>query len=87
MLLQLSGIGNPADFTKFGIQTRINNTAVGANLVDHVTVALVYSVNTTDTYDDLYRNPTIQANAASRYALNKTGPVSINSVSKPTQRY
>ena len=39
-LLQLSGIGNPAKLSKFGIDTVINNPHVGQNITDHSCVAL-----------------------------------------------
>lgn len=38
-LLQLSGIGDPADLQKIGVDTKVENPGVGKNLLDHLSVA------------------------------------------------
>lgn len=42
-LLQLAGIGNPADLTAAGVQTRVDLPGVGANLQDHLEVYLQHA--------------------------------------------
>lgn len=81
MLLQLSGIGNPADFNKFGIQTRINNPHVGSNLTDHITVVPIWSINITNTYDDLYRNTSVLNAGLATYTSSASGPIAEDPIS------
>lgn len=38
-LLQLSGIGDPTDLQKIGVDTKIHLPGVGKNLLDHLSVA------------------------------------------------
>lgn len=49
-ILEYSGIGNPSILTEYGIEVKVNNSAVGQNLQDQTTMAiigLVLGANTT----------------------------------------
>ncbi|TFY77151.1 hypothetical protein EWM64_g6861, partial [Hericium alpestre] len=74
-LLLNSGIGPKKDLAAVGIKTIVDLPSVGQNLSDHPSLSLKYQVNTTDTWDDLWRNQT-QANAAFQlWSTNRTGPL------------
>ncbi|WP_373504066.1 GMC family oxidoreductase [Aestuariivirga sp.] len=45
-LLMLSGIGDPAELARLGVQTVVGSPQVGLNLQDHVSVILMYSRKT-----------------------------------------
>lgn len=49
-LLQLSGIGDPADLEKHGIEVRHNLPGVGKNLQDHMDFTLAYKSADTDNF-------------------------------------
>lgn len=56
----LSGIGDPAVLNPLSISLVKNNTFVGKNLQDHPLAAQVWNVNTTSSFDDIYRNQTLE---------------------------
>jgi choline dehydrogenase-like flavoprotein len=55
-LLQLSGIGDKATLQAAGISTIVNNPSVGMNMSDHALVPGVFSVNSTDTFETVFRD-------------------------------
>ncbi|KAF7798260.1 hypothetical protein EIP86_009477 [Pleurotus ostreatoroseus] len=63
-ILELSGIGNPAILSKFGIKTIIDLPGVGENLrmfrEDHIGVPTIAEVNTKDETMDVLADPEIQ---------------------------
>jgi len=74
-LLQLSGIGAKKDLKAVGIKTIVNNPSVGANFTDHALLPNVFKVNTTETFDTLFRNQTLINEALSEWVESKTGPL------------
>ncbi|KAF9457987.1 hypothetical protein BDZ94DRAFT_1226987 [Collybia nuda] len=74
-ILQLSGIGGTSDLMRVGIKTIFNNPSVGQNLSDHPLLANEYSVKGTESYDEIFRSPTILNTNIERWLQNKTGPL------------
>lgn len=76
-LLQLSGIGPGATLAALGIETVLDNPAVGGNLQDHL--AVVYSFKATrPTLNGELHSPLRQALAGVRYLLTRRGPLSLS---------
>ncbi|KAF7356033.1 Aryl-alcohol-oxidase from pleurotus Eryingii [Mycena venus] len=59
-LLMNAGIGDPTVLSSLGIKPRVNLPDVGKNLSVHTGVSLGYFVNSTDTFDDIFRNLTVR---------------------------
>ncbi|WP_199155302.1 GMC family oxidoreductase [Chromobacterium sp. ASV23] len=76
-LLQLSGIGDEARLAGLGIPTVRHLPAVGRNLQDHLCVSFYYK-SSRKTLNDELGNPLGQAWAALRYAVNRSGPLSLS---------
>lgn len=51
-ILQLSGIGDPSHLSSIGVEPVVRSPAVGANLHDHPTVAVIHESTKPDTLDD-----------------------------------
>jgi len=76
-ILQLSGIGPGALLSSHGIETILDNPAVGANLQDHL--AVVYSFKASrPTLNDELHSPWRQMIAGLRYLLARRGPMSLS---------
>jgi choline dehydrogenase len=76
-LLQLSGIGPGALLREHGIDTVLDNPAVGGNLQDHL--AVVYSFKATrPTLNDELHSRLGRTMAGIRYLLTRSGPVSLS---------
>lgn len=76
-LLQLSGIGDKETLSKHNIPLVTHSPAVGQNLQDHLCVSYYYRANRKTLNDDL-GHIFGQAKAAFKYALNRSGPLSIS---------
>lgn len=74
-LLQLSGIGNKKDLAALGITTIVNNPSVGMNMSDHALVANPFLVNNNNTFDSIFRTPSILAADLAQWQANQTGPL------------
>lgn len=74
-LLQLSGIGAKEDLKAAGIKTIVNNPSVGANFTDHALLPNVFLVNTTETFDTLFRDSDKLNDAITEWATTQTGPL------------
>jgi choline dehydrogenase len=72
-LLQLSGIGNPAELRAAGIETRVESPEVGHNVQDHLGVYLKYASKDPVTLYRLFR-PDRALGAFGRAWLFGTGP-------------
>ncbi|KAF8920580.1 aryl-alcohol-oxidase from pleurotus Eryingii [Mucidula mucida] len=72
MLLMLSGIGDKDELKDLGISTVVNNPSVGKNLTDHPLLASVYSVQGTDSFDDVFRGDNLEK-AIGEWMQNGTG--------------
>ncbi|KAF9259582.1 hypothetical protein L218DRAFT_874403 [Marasmius fiardii PR-910] len=71
-LLELSGIGPQDELQKFNIPVVVNSTEVGRNLADHPLLSLYY-VNSTNTFDDVLRNSTLEGQWLEQWDANRTG--------------
>jgi choline dehydrogenase len=76
-LLQLSGIGDPALLTRYGIEVVAANPAVGRNLQDHLAVSYFYR-SKVPTLNNAYRSFSGKARAALRYLASRRGPLAMS---------
>jgi choline dehydrogenase len=76
-LLQLSGIGDPADLAAAGIVPRHALAAVGKNLQDHLAVAYFYR-SSRPTLNDQLRPLSGKVRAGLRYLIDRGGPLSMS---------
>ena len=74
-LLELSGIGSPAILTPFSIPIVHANTAVGANLFDHMACGISLEVAPGMPSLDGLRDPTVLGAAIAAYTEARTGPL------------
>lgn len=75
-ILERSGVGSPDLLRQLGIETVIENTAVGDNLQDHIYVPIGFAANPgVPTNEDFY-NETFFEQAYASYLANHTGPLS-----------
>lgn len=75
-ILMHSGIGDPTMLSEFGIETLVNQPAVGRNLQDHLQARPVFKCNSSTINSEtggLFR----QAMIALQYAYNRTGPMTM----------
>lgn len=75
ILLQLSGIGDKSELSALGIKTIVDSPSVGKNLSDHVLQPNIFSVNTSATYDDIFRGSPELATDLQRWNQTRTGPL------------
>jgi len=76
-LLQASGIGPGALLQEFGIEVVVDAPAVGAHLQDHLAVSYYFRASE-PTLNDLLHPLSGRARAALRYALDRSGPLSLS---------
>ena len=76
-LLQLSGIGDPAQLHKLGIAPLIDAPAVGRNLQDHLAVSYFYKTSVPTLNDEL-RPLFGKIKAGLRYMMDRGGPLSMS---------
>lgn len=74
-LLQVSGVGNPADLTALDIPVVHAQPEVGRNLQDHLQSRLIYKCTKPITTNDDLRTLWGQARIGLRWILRKEGPV------------
>ncbi|ESK81149.1 aryl-alcohol oxidase [Moniliophthora roreri MCA 2997] len=73
-LLLLSGIGPKTDLEALDIPLILDSPAVGANLTEHPLLTNVFSVTpSTETFDEVLRNTTLQAELLAQWEANRTG--------------
>lgn len=75
-ILMMSGIGDPENLSDLGIETHQALTGVGKNLQDHLQARLVFKCNE-PTLNDEVRGLFNQARIALRYALFRSGPMTM----------
>lgn len=75
-ILMLSGLGDAAQLKDNGIEVIKNLPGVGKNLQDHLQARLVYKCNV-PTLNDEVQSLFGQAMIAMKYALNRSGPMTI----------
>ncbi|KAI0085566.1 aryl-alcohol-oxidase from pleurotus Eryingii [Irpex rosettiformis] len=76
-LLMLSGIGDSTTLSKFGIKTIVNSPDVGKNLQDHPLVTSSFTVNSTNTLDNLNFDPTFAAQQLQLWQNGHTGQLGL----------
>lgn len=79
-ILQLSGIGAPADLEPLNIPVLVNNTQVGKNLQDHPLLPNIFSVEGDLSLDHILRDPAQIGAAIAQWQANRTGFISNNVV-------
>lgn len=77
-ILQLSGIGDPADLTPLKIPVLVNSPMVGKNMMDHPLLPNIWNVNGNDSFDHILRNANLLQASISQWATNKTGFIANN---------
>ncbi|KAJ5363131.1 hypothetical protein N7541_003975 [Penicillium brevicompactum] len=76
-ILELSGIGDPEILKAAGVECKVSNTGVGANVQDHnITIALFEVQPSVVTLDTLSQVPEAMAAAGKQYAEENSGPLS-----------
>ena len=76
-LLMLSGIGDPDQLKKVGIEPLVAARAVGRNLQDHLAVSYFYKTRTA-TLNDILHPALGKALAGMRYIFDRSGPLSMS---------
>ena len=76
-LLQLSGVGNPADLQAAGLAVKHALPGVGANLQDHLQLRTAWRVRGVPTLNTRYHSWWGKAAMAVEYALRQSGPLSM----------
>ncbi|KAI0684746.1 aryl-alcohol oxidase-like protein [Cerioporus squamosus] len=77
-LLMLSGIGDSSELARHNIETVVDLPDVGQHLQDHPWVPLQWLVNTTDTLDQIARDPKLLDAAMAFYNSTKRGVLANN---------
>jgi choline dehydrogenase len=76
-ILMRSGIGPVAHLREHGIVPRLDRPGVGANLHDHLQIALRYRIEGAKTLNAAMNSRLAQAGMALRYALTRRGPLTM----------
>jgi choline dehydrogenase len=76
-LLQLSGVGPAELLQKHGIDVVLDAPGVGRDLQDHMQVRVVMRCPKPITLNDVVNNPVRRVFAGLRYAVSRTGPLTI----------
>ncbi|KAF9517672.1 GMC oxidoreductase [Hydnum rufescens UP504] len=72
-ILLLSGIGDKAQLDEFNIPVVRHLPDVGKNLQDHTILFNQWYVNSTDTWDGVFRDPKVLEQAQIQFDTNRTG--------------
>ncbi|CCM06045.1 uncharacterized protein FIBRA_08291 [Fibroporia radiculosa] len=72
-ILLLSGIGDTASLESVGVTPLVNLSDVGQNLIDHPLLANAWLVNSTNTFEKVERNATLEAEIYEAWYTNGTG--------------
>lgn len=79
-LLQLSGIGPAAHLRERGITPVLDLPAVGANLMDHFYISLMFRCSRAITINELANSPLRKLKAGMDYVLFNKGPLASNGI-------
>ncbi|WP_020660504.1 GMC family oxidoreductase [Amycolatopsis benzoatilytica] len=74
-LLQLSGIGDPEDLGRAGVEVRHALPGVGKNLQDHCDLDIIYQLHRYQSMDRLQRPVPAAVSAGIQYLAFRTGPL------------
>ncbi|KDQ32843.1 hypothetical protein PLEOSDRAFT_1098824 [Pleurotus ostreatus PC15] len=72
-ILLHSGIGDAGDLARVGIQSIHQLPSVGRNFTDHILAGLTWFANSTDTFEKVGRNPSLQAILLEEWKTSGTG--------------
>ncbi|KAF4579474.1 hypothetical protein EYR36_001287 [Pleurotus pulmonarius] len=72
-ILLHSGIGDAGDLARVGIQSVHQLPSVGRNFTDHILGGLTWFANSTDTFETVGRNASLQAMLLEEWRTNGTG--------------
>ncbi|KAF7440035.1 hypothetical protein PC9H_000376 [Pleurotus ostreatus] len=72
-ILLHSGIGDAGDLAPVGIQSIHQLPSVGRNFTDHILAGLTWFANSTDTFEKVGRNPSLQAILLEEWKTSGTG--------------
>lgn len=75
-LLMLSGIGDKRALAAAGVAPLVHLPSVGQNMTDHVLLGMAYAVNSSATFDDVFRSADVQRRYRDEWAAKRTGPLS-----------
>ncbi|KAJ7586731.1 hypothetical protein C8J56DRAFT_1014658 [Mycena floridula] len=74
-ILMHSGIGDETALTSLGIKALVHLPSVGKNLTEHPVIANHWFVNSTDTFETINRDATVENAALKRWNDSHTGPL------------
>jgi choline dehydrogenase len=77
LLLEASGIGQPAVLQKAGIPVRHELPGVGENLQDHYQARYIYEVKAPGSLNAVWHSPMLKIKAGLDYALKRSGPLTV----------
>ncbi|MCW2495269.1 GMC family oxidoreductase N-terminal domain-containing protein [Jatrophihabitans sp.] len=77
MLLERSGIGDPAVLASVGIQLRVESPNVGSNLREHRGIGLQVRLRDRLGYNHLMHSRLMQGVTGAKYLVTRSGPISI----------
>jgi len=82
LILQRSGIGDPAKLRKAGVKPLVNLPGVGQNFQDHYLHFSVFRAKPgTESFDDFVRDaPGVQDRVFNQWNINGTGPLATNGI-------
>ena len=72
-ILLRSGIGPRATLQRLGVPTLVNSPDVGQHLADHPLMAIYFSVNSTNTFDDVICNATLFGQVLDQWTTTHQG--------------
>ncbi len=73
MVLERSGVGDPAVLRALGIAVRLANTHVGANMIDHLRTCITYRTKGALTVNDIVRSPLAKIRGGLAFFLGHRG--------------
>lgn len=72
-ILQHSGIGDSELLSSVGVKPLVHLPSVGQNLTDHPFVANTWLVNSTNTFETVLRNTTLEQEQVTEWSEKRTG--------------
>ncbi len=76
-ILELSGVGNPTNLARAGVEPSHELRGVGGNLQDHLQIRTVFRIEGAKTLNQLYHNLFSRAAMGLEYVLRRSGPLSM----------
>ncbi|KAF7368950.1 Pyranose dehydrogenase 3 [Mycena venus] len=73
-ILMNSGVGNKTDLEGIGIPVLLDLPSLGQNISDHTATSAIWTVNSTETVDEVLQNATRFNEAFAEWNASRTGP-------------